>query len=470
VRPSSAPVFLQVMGLAIAAIVAALVTTFVLVVLAPDPPPLGYSVQDAARALKGEAVRLPSGVMLRARTLPHAPVFPHGADPVATVLAEALARSLEAPPEAVRAELRLPKRMLFTRHMRMEVRTMQRFHQEHMKEMRILVGPGGGPHHLAVGSAALGSDNLLFPPFAAAWRQADGTWRMIEPDPPFLSNWHFRLLLSLGLTVLLLSPLCFWMARRLTAPIRAFAEAAERLGADPMAPPMVAHGPREVRTATAAFNEMQDKLRQYVEGRTAMLGAIAHDLKTPLTRLRFRADAAPPELRDKLSADVAEMDAMIAAVLAYVRGGQGRESWSLLDLSALVGAVCDDFADTGAKVGCEEPPPARVRGDTLALRRLFANLIQNAVKFSGAAEVSMQVADGMAVVRVADRGPGLPEAELERLFEPFQRGEPSRSRDTGGVGLGLPTARGIAREHGGEVTLSNREGGGLAAEARLPLA
>jgi signal transduction histidine kinase len=201
-----------------------------------------------------------------------------------------------------------------------------------------------------------------------------------------------------------------------------------------------------------------------------MLAAIAHDLKTPLTRLRFRADAAPPELRDKLAADVAEMDAMIAAVLAYVRGAQDRAAWALIDLTALVQAAADDFADTGAKVTVGEMASARVRGDTLALRRLVANLLQNAVKFAGEAEVSVTTADGQARIEVADRGPGLDPAELEAAFEPFRRAEPSRSRDTGGVGLGLPIARAIAREHGGEVTLSNREGGGLAAEVGLPLA
>jgi signal transduction histidine kinase len=465
---------LQVIGLALAAIVAALGITFALMVLAPDPPPQGYSVQDAARALRGEQVRLANGVVLRAHTLAHAPPFPNGGDPVARVIADAVARTLNAPPDAVRAELRLPHHLLAGQQVRMEVRSMERVHRAHMKQFHILVGPMdaaiGGHAGVRESGPVLGSENLLFPPFAAAWRQADGHWRVIEPRRSVLTSWHARLLLSLVLTMALLTPLAWLLARRLTAPIRAFAAAAERLGADPNAPPLVPSGPSEVRTATLAFNEMQDKLRQYVEGRTAMLAAIAHDLKTPLTRMRFRADAAPPELRDKLAADVAEMDAMIAAVLAYVRGAQGREAWTPVDLAALAQAVVDDFADTGAAVEAGAMAAARVHGDSLALRRLFANLVQNSVKFAGRAEVTLAAADGWAVVRVEDRGPGLAEADLERVFEPFHRGEPSRSRDTGGVGLGLPIARAIAREHGGEVVLERRDGGGLAAVVRLPLA
>lgn len=473
-RLSSAPVFLQVMGLALAAIFAAQVVTFVLLIVAPDPPPMGFSIEDAARALKGEPVKLPNGVVLRASNLPHAPLFGHSEGPVAQVISTSLARALNTDPRSVRAELRLPRHLLLGRNMHFQMRRMDALHREHLKEFRILVGPGQPPGPLPApppnDRAVLASDNLIFPPFAAAWRQPNGHWRVIEPWRPTLTTWHARLLLSLGLTILLLSPLAYLLARRMTAPISAFAEAAERLGADPNAPPLELRGPSEVRTATAAFNEMQAKLKRYVEGRTEMLAAIAHDLKTPLTRLRFRADAAPPELRDKLAADVAEMDAMIAAVLAYVRGGQDRASWTLIDLTALVQAAADDFADTGAKVTFGATEQARVKGDTLALRRLVANLLQNAVKFAGEAEVSVVARDGQAVVEVGDRGPGLPASDLENAFEPFRRAEPSRSKDTGGVGLGLPIARAIAREHGGEVVLRVREGGGLVAEVRLPLA
>jgi signal transduction histidine kinase len=469
-RLSSAPVFLQVIGLALAAIIAAQLVTFVLLIVAPDPPPQGFSITDAARALKGERVKLPNGVLLHASDLPHAPLFGGDGDHIAQVISTSLARALNADPGAVRAELRLPRHLVVGRDMRFE---MRRMHRAHMKQFHILVGPGqpgmfhGAPPH---DGAALGSENLIFPPFAAAWRQPNGHWRVIEPWRPTLTTWHARMLLSLALTILLLAPLAYLLARRMTAPISAFAEAAERLGSDPNAPPLALRGPSEVRTATAAFNEMQAKLKRYVEGRTEMLAAIAHDLKTPLTRLRFRADAAPPELRDKLAADVAEMDAMIAAVLAYVRGAQDRAAWTLIDLTALVQATADDFADTGARVATGEMAGARVQGDTLALRRLLANLVQNAVNFGGEAEVSVQVDGDAAVVRVADRGPGLSEAELEQVFEPFRRAEPSRSKDTGGVGLGLPIARAIAREHGGEVTLKARNGGGLVAKARLPLA
>jgi signal transduction histidine kinase len=471
-RLTSAPVFLQVMGLALAAIFAAQLVNFALLVVAPDPPPQGFSIEDASRALKGERVKLPNGLILKASDIPHAPVFEHADSHIARFIAAALARALNADPSQVQAELRLPRRPMgdFT----YQVRRMDDLHHRHIREMQILVGPGGPPH-LFPGEpphegSMIGSSNLLFPPFAAAWRQPNGHWRLIEPWRPTLTTFHARMLLTLGLTILLLAPLAYLLARRMTAPIAAFAEAAERLGADPNAPPMKVQGPSEVRAGATAFNEMQAKLKRYVEGRTEMLAAIAHDLKTPLTRLRFRADAAPPELRDKLAADVAEMDAMIAAVLAYVRGAQDRAAWSLIDLTALVQAAADDFADTGAKVTVGQMQDARVRGDTLALRRLVANLLQNAVKFAGEAEVSVTAADGQATIQVADHGPGLDASKLEQAFEPFNRAEPSRSKDTGGVGLGLPIARAIAREHGGEVVLKGREGGGLVAEAELPTA
>ncbi|NEX93215.1 ATP-binding protein, partial [Caulobacter sp. 17J65-9] len=265
-------------------------------------------------------------------------------------------------------------------------------------------------------------------------------------------------------------PLAWLLARRLTRPIGAFADAAERLGADPKAPPMAADGPAEVRAAAAAFNDMQDKLRAYLEERTSMIAAIAHDLRTPLMRLRFRLEAAPEEAREKMAADVAEMDGMISQALAFVRGETVQETRAPLDLAALAAAVVDDLAETGVAASLANAEAATVFGDPVGLRRMLANLVENAAKFGAAARVTLKVEGGRAVLTVEDDGPGLPEAELERVFEPFHRAEPSRSRDTGGVGLGLAVARSIARAHGGDIRLANRPEGGLSARADLPLA
>jgi two-component system OmpR family sensor kinase len=257
----------------------------------------------------------------------------------------------------------------------------------------------------------------------------------------------------------------------LTAPIRAFAEAAERLGRDPQAPALTLEGPAEIGGAARAFNDMQERLRRYVEDRTTMIGAIAHDLRTPLTRLAFRLEAgAPEELRAKAAGDIAEMEAMIAAALAFVRDAGRPAARELLELRSLLESIADDMAATGADVMVESGPAVVIHGDPVGLRRLFSNLIVNAVKYGGGrAWASIRQEGERAIVEVEDDGPGLPHVELDRVFEPFYRAERSRSRETGGIGLGLAVVRAVALAHGGEVSLENRHEGGLRARVILPL-
>jgi signal transduction histidine kinase len=214
---------------------------------------------------------------------------------------------------------------------------------------------------------------------------------------------------------------------------------------------------------------MQERLRRYVEDRTTMVGAIAHDLRTPLTRLRFRVEAAPEETREKMTADIDQMEAMIAATLAFVRDTATEPKRDKLELSSLLESVTDDMAETGARVTVEKAERVVISADSLALRRLFANLMENAVKFGGAARATLTVKDDAAIVEIEDDGPGVPEIELERVFAPFYRREPSRNRTTGGIGLGLSVARSIARSHGGDLVLENRPGGGLIARTTLPI-
>ena len=200
-----------------------------------------------------------------------------------------------------------------------------------------------------------------------------------------------------------------------------------------------------------------------------MIGAVAHDLRTPLTRLRFHLESAPPELKAKMTADIAQMDAMVADVLAFVRDASQTSVHAKLELSSLLDTVADEFAELGADVRVQPAERTVVEGDSLALKRMFANLIDNAIKFGGLARARLHRDDDMVMVDIEDDGPGLPVSELESVFEPFHRAEPSRNRDTGGIGLGLTVARTIARAHGGDVVLDNRIGGGLLARVRLPI-
>jgi signal transduction histidine kinase len=313
-------------------------------------------------------------------------------------------------------------------------------------------------------------DNMMFPAFAAAWRRpADGKWVVLRPARPWLSPWQLRLLIGFAITALMLAPLAWWTARRVTRPIHLFASAADRLGRDPNAPPLVPTGPAEVRIAVSAFNDMQDKLRRYVDDRTAMVAAIAHDLRTPLMRLRFRIEAAPEDIRARTVADIEQMDAMISAALTFARGEAAQAERVRLDLSSLVASVVDDMADTGTPVEFAGGKPVLIDGDALGLKRMIANLIVNAVKFGDRARVTLKRDKTEAVLTIDDDGPGLAEDQLERVFDPFYRADASRSAG-GGFGLGLSAARAVAQAHGGEIRLANREGGGLRATVRLPLA
>ena len=318
--------------------------------------------------------------------------------------------------------------------------------------------------------AGVRDDMFLVEPFAVGVRQADGKWAVISPQKGVgLSQWEQRLVLWFLLTGLAMSPIVWVFARRMAAPIQVFADAAERLGRDPQSPPLEIKGPREISVAAQAFNQMQGRLRRYVDDRTAMMGAIAHDLRTPLTRLRFRIEALPEDQRAKYGADLDQMEEMITATLGFVRDAAQPAQRRPLELSSLVESLCDEMAETGQKTEVVAGDKVVVEGDSMALRRLIANLLENAVKFGGVARARVFRDAGNAVVEIDDDGPGIPPQDAERVFEPFYRREPSRSRQTGGIGLGLAVVRSIARGHGGDVSLINRTGGGLTARVQLPL-
>lgn len=302
---------------------------------------------------------------------------------------------------------------------------------------------------------------------AVAVQGNDGRWTIVSPPDDWPSP-GLLLLILLGGNALILVPLAWLFTRRLVAPIRTFAETAHRAGRGDTGAVFLASGPREIRTAAHALHEMQEQIRGAVEERTRLLAAIAHDLRTPLTRLRFRAEYAPAEHRDRIVQDIERMDAMIGGVLAFVRGEEPAQH-SRLDFSSLVQSVVDDWTDTGAAVCLADSPSMEIDGDSVALRRMVTNLIENAIKYGGRAECRITMERSGALLSVDDEGPGLPTDSLERVFTPFERGDSTRNPETGGVGLGLALARAIARAHGGEVSLCNRDPRGLRAQVTLPL-
>jgi signal transduction histidine kinase len=260
-----------------------------------------------------------------------------------------------------------------------------------------------------------------------------------------------------------------WAVRRVTSPLATLATAAERLGRDINAPPLAALGTIEMRQAARAFNEMQERLRRLIDNRTRLLAAISHDLRTPLTLLRLRAEnAASEEDRDKMVATIAAMDAMIEASLNFARAEAAAEHRRLANLAALLASIVDDMADAGLVVTMAPADELIYQFQADALKRAVTNLIDNALKYGKAARVRIETTPKTIAIIVDDDGPGIPEAELTRVLQPFYRLDPSRNAETGGIGLGLAIALSIAEAHGGTLTLSNRPEGGLRATMTLP--
>ncbi len=293
----------------------------------------------------------------------------------------------------------------------------------------------------------------------------------IGPLTPFLQR---SFLIPFALMALATTALVIWGVQQFSAPMRQLAEAAERLGTDVNAPPMPEAGPSEVMKAARAFNTMADRIRRFVRDRTFLLTAIGHDLRTPITRLKLRAEwMDDEEQRGKMLADLDELEGMVAATLAFGRDDAASESMRAVDLAELLRTILDEAADArtgGAELtGYEGPDHQPVRARPVAIKRALSNLVNNALNYGGNARVCLQEPkDGLVTVLVEDNGPGIPPGELDRVFEPFHRLEVSRNRETGGTGLGLPIARNILRAHGGDVVLSNRPSGGVKAAVTLP--
>jgi signal transduction histidine kinase len=300
-------------------------------------------------------------------------------------------------------------------------------------------------------------------------RLEDGSWARFDfEEPRRLPRWPRRVLMYMGVTMLVMAVLSFLAVRWITRPLHRLAAAAEALGRDIDQPPLAERGPQEVRRAAHAFNAMQERLSRYIRTRTGILAAMSHDLKTPITRLRLRAELLEhADTREKFVRDLAEMERMVHTTLDYMRGLDDREPLQPIDIPALLAAMQADAEETGHRVQVLGGAAAPFLGKPLGLRRCLQNLLDNALRYANDAEIEVQDQPRCLILSVRDRGPGIPEAELERVFEPFYRLEGSRNPSTGGSGLGLSIARNLAQSMGGEVTLRNRAGGGLEATVTL---
>ncbi|MEG6504222.1 ATP-binding protein [Nitratidesulfovibrio sp. 1201_IL3209] len=337
-------------------------------------------------------------------------------------------------------------------------------------------------------------------------RLRDGMWAVFthvlpEGNRPWIPE---PMLWDLGWRIVGVALLGLVVVGWMTRPLRMLADAADEFGAGLVRAPLPERGPLEIRRAAQAFNRMQDRIRQFVDERGRLLAAISHDLRTPVTRMRLRADQVePPELRERFLADLDEIRDLLSTTIDFVRSTDSREATASVDVTALLESLAEDCRDlqmgqmgqighTGqigqighmGQTGHTAPPqvritlhgaaegrPTHIQAQPLALKRCLSNLLENAVRYGGGqVDIEVRDADDMLSVAIRDRGPGLPEQYTDKVFEPFFRVEHSRNRQTGGSGLGLSIARNIARQHGGDITLANREGGGLEALVRLPRA
>ena len=308
---------------------------------------------------------------------------------------------------------------------------------------------------------------LFFNTVVAGYDTGKG-WRVFQSPPrPALSEWQRRSILLLAVNFAVLLFFAWFFARRLSLPIRRFAAAADRMGADVNAPSVPVEGPVELRTTAQALNGMQARIGDYLRERTAMIGAIAHDLRTPLARIAFRIEGAADPIREPVQHDIEQMRAMISATMDFVKGTTRPKERLKVDVVSLLSVIADKEREVGHVVSFRAAASSTVIGDPMSLERMFQNLINNAVAFGGSADVTIADEGNMVRITVSDRGPGLPEDQFRAVFDPFVRNDPSRSRETGGVGLGLTIARMVAVDHGGTVFLANRDGGGLVATVML---
>lgn len=305
--------------------------------------------------------------------------------------------------------------------------------------------------------------------YQAHLRLADGSPLTIDVRPAMMPLSPWLPVVLLGQLALLIG--CTWLAVRIAVgPLTRLAQAVETLDPNAHSVRLDEKGPTEVVHAAKAFNAMQDRIAAYLKERMQLLAAISHDLQTPITRMKLRAEFMDDGIeKDKLWNDLSEMEHLVREGVAYARSIHGAtEASCRINLDAFLDSLVFDYQDIGQDVQLSGKNAAVIDTRPHALRRVLVNLVDNALKFGGAAQIQVQRTDsGQLAIQVLDRGPGINEQELAEVLKPFYRVESSRNRETGGTGLGLAIAQQLAIAMGGSLTLSNRDGGGLCAELRL---
>lgn len=446
----SRSIFTYSLVLGIGGTLATALAIALMVVFTSVPIQLPISTLEVSRLLEGRPIAgisvVPRSVVLR-----EAPGFGDGPAPVEQALKRAMARSLGVDPARLRFAMAtdslLPSTGINGTYARNLIESERLF--------------GNDPRFGA----------MIIGPFDAALQLPDGRWRVVSteghsPGP----LWQIGILKLIALAVIAIVPLAWLVSRVLARPIRTFAMSADRVGRGVYEEVRVA-GPTEIRQAATAINDMQRRIEALIRERTAVVGAIAHDLRTPLARMQFLAARLDDTARRRFEAEIAGMERMIAVTMDFVQSQTQRPEFTWVDLRAVLQIVAQDFRDLGHDVRTGDGEPQLViRGDAVLLNRLFANLIGNAVKYGTRAAIALEAVGGFAVVTITDHGPGMSRAGLQRAFEPFFREEASRNRATGGIGLGLSIVQTLVKAHAGSITLANGKDGGLRACVQLPLA
>jgi signal transduction histidine kinase len=456
------PLALQVLALVFACLAFAQLLALAIIIIAPPPRRAPVFLSELAQALSGGRLETVSGrKLVRSVVAATSPTAPrqHPVSGRSLASRQALAGLLHAPLEGVvlNETQASPLSRVLTHGVDVggpppppPAAAERLLHAEY---------PPNDPPRLGM---------LIFEDFTAALPQPGGRVVVVRPAAEaFPTPWQLSIMAWLLGAAVVVAPIVVWFGRRITAPLNDFASAAQRLGRDPLAPPLPMSGPAEIRRAAQAFNDMQLRVRRYVDDRTGMVGAISHDLRTPLARIRFKLEAEPPD-KAAITSDLTQMETMIAQVLAFLRDASEPQARERINLLSLVETVVDDAAMLGGQVRLLQADDSLVEGDVQGLQRVVGNLIDNAVKYGGRADIRVMQDRGEAVVEIEDDGPGLNAREQTQVFKPFFRTEAARTLDRGGVGLGLALSRSIARAHGGDIALDVRSRG-LVASLRLPI-